>query len=342
MKKITILFVALLAVMTTYAQKDIATAAAGTIAPTTEEGEKSWKFGGGAGLFANQVALINWAPGGSSSISGLLSGDIFANYRKGKHSWENEFKGDWGMIKEDKSDLKKSTDVLALNSKYGYQVDKKGKVFVGGVLGFTSQFTEGYKEGETFRSSNFLAPAILTLAAGLDWKPNDMFSLFFSPVAGKMTFVTDKGIDETLYGLDAGTIMRPQFGALLQAKFQKELMKNVKFKTSLGLFTDYLDASQDVIYDENEVIDTKAGFKTGNVDVDWLVGLDLIVNKWITVNLGTQLVYDHDVKINLFNQDGTPTMNGADQATGPRTQFREALNVGLTYRFKEKDLKKVK
>lgn len=339
MKKITILLVAVLSIMTTYAQKDIAESTAGTIAPTTEEGEKAWKFGGGVGLFANQVALVNWAAGGVSSISGLVNGDVFANYRKGKHSWENEFKAEYGMIKEKGKDLTKNADRMELNSKYGYQIDKKGTLFVGGLLNFNTQFTMGYTDGETRYSSNFLSPGYLILAAGLDWKPNDMFSLFFSPLAGKFVFVTDNGVDETLYGLTAGKNVRAELGAYLKAEFKKDIMKNIKFRTALALYLNYLEKTSTAIYDEQGVFEkNKSNF--GNVDVDWTVGIDLTVNKWITVNLGTQLIYDHDTKINLYDEDNAAIMNiDGTQKTGPRTQFREVLNVGLTYRFQEKEKK---
>ncbi len=338
MKKITILFIALLMGASIFAQKDVAASTAGTIAPTTEEKEKAWTVGGGAGLFANQVALVNWAAGGVSSISGLVNGDIFANYRKGKHSWENNFKAEWGMIKEEKAAIRKNADFWELNSKYGYQIDKKGKLFVGALLNFSSQFTEGYKVGETTYSSNFLAPGNMVLAAGLDWKPNDMFSLFFSPAAGKFTFVTDKGVDETAYGLEAGEIVKIEFGAYLKADFKKELMKNVNFKTSLSLYLNYLDSSTDDFYEEDGTLTQKSN--RGNIDVDWSTGLDLTVNKWITVNLGTQLLYDHDVKINLFDKEGDAIMStDGTQKTGPRTQFKESLNVGVTYRFAPKEKK---
>ena len=341
MKRISILLLAVLSIMTTYAQKEVAASTAGTIAPTTEEVEKAWKFGGRAGLFANQVALVNWSAGGVSSISGLLNGDIFANYRKGKHSWENNFKAEYGLIKEKSADLKKNADRMELNSKYGYQIDKKGTLFVGALMSFNTQFTMGYTAGEVRHSSNFLSPGNLVLAAGLDWKPSDMFSLFFSPVAGKLVFVTDKGVDETTYGLNAGAQVRTELGAYMKVEFKKDLMKNVKFKTALTLYTNYLDTTTTAVYENDVFFKRKSNF--GNIDVDWSVGIDLTVNKWITVNLGTQLIYDHNTKINLFDKEGNTIMSSdGSQKTGARTQFKEALNVGVNYRFKPKEKKEVK
>lgn len=337
MKKITLLVLAIMIYGLNFAQeeaKKVGAKTAGVIAPTTEEGEKAWKFGGGAGLYGSQVQLVNWSAGGVSSISGSLMGDVFANYRKGKHSWESNFRGEWGVIKNQGAPISKNKDMMELNSKYGFQIDKKKTLFVGGLMNFTSQFTAGTKPGETRYSSNFLAPGRLTLAAGLDWKPNEMFSLFFSPAAGKFTFVTDKGVDETTYGLTAGSIVRTEFGAFMKAEFKKEIMKNIKFRTSVSLFNNFLDATKDKVYDENGVF-VKEKSNRGNIDVDWTAGFDLTVNKWITVNLATQLIYDHDVKITRTDKDGITK-------TGPTTQFSEALNVGFTYKFDPADTKKGK
>jgi len=230
------------------------------------------------------------------------------------------------------SPLRKNADYFELNSKYGYQLDKKGTIFVGGLLSFNSQFTEGYKEGETKYSSNFLAPGNLIIAAGIDWKPNSDFSLFFSPLASKMTFVLDNGVDETAYGLLAGKKMKMELGAYLKSEYKKTLMKNVNFKTGLVLYTNYLDTTKTAFYDKDENLTYKSNL--GNIDVDWFTGLDLIVNKWITVNLGTQLIYDHDITITGVDSKG-------NAFSGPRTQFKEALNVGFTYKFvpKTKEVK---
>lgn len=340
MKKISILLVAVAMIFTANAQKDVAASTAGAIAPLTQD--EGWKFDGGLGLFGNQVALVNWAAGGISAFSGIAKGDISANMKKGKLSWENKLEGEWGFIKEKEQIIKKNVDALKLNSKIGYQLDKKGKLYVGALLSFNSLFSPYFVDDMGHYSSNFLAPADMIVAAGLDWKPNKSFSLFFSPIASKMIFVMDKGVDETAYGLEEGATSKFELGAYMKAEFKKELMKNVKFKTGLVLYTNYLDNSIDAIYDEdNKFIEDKSNF--GNIDIDWYTGLDLTVNKWITVGIGTQLIYDHDTKINLTEEvdEKTVPILSADgtQATGPRVQFREALNIGITYRFTPKKKK---
>ena len=46
------------------------------------------------------------------------------------------------------------------------------------------------------------------------------------------------------------------------------------------------------------------------------------VNKYISATVSTQLLYDHDIQI--LDSDGN---------TGPRTQFKEVIGVGISYKF---------
>jgi len=76
-------------------------------------------------------------------------------------------------------------------------------------------------------------------------------------------------------------------------------LKNVSFTTKIDLFSNYLKDPQ-------------------NIDVNWENILALKVNKYISINVNTQLVYDADVKIN----------NGK-----AKVQFKEILGVGISYNF---------
>jgi hypothetical protein len=52
------------------------------------------------------------------------------------------------------------------------------------------------------------------------------------------------------------------------------------------------------------------------------------VNKFISATISTQLLYDHDIDIAVDNNN-----DGIIDAVGPRTQFKEVLGVGLSYKF---------
>lgn len=321
-----------------FSQKDVGLEASENITVNLDSISNKWQLGGTAGVFASQVMFVNWSGGGISSFTGILDGTIFAKYRKGKISWENDVKAEWGMIKNNGESIMKNRDILEINSKYGYQVDKKGEIFIGSLLKFGTQFTQGINEGDSIYTSNFMAPASLVMALGLNWKPKQYFSLFFAPAAGKFTFVNDSNIDATTYGLESGTKSRTEFGAYLKADFEKEILKNLLLKSTLTLFNNFLDNSLDTTY-SNGVQKIKQN--RINIDVDWTTGADLIFNEWLTVNISTQLVYDHDVKIALMEKDGKTPLLKLDetQKTGPRTQFNESFSIGVKYRFKPKEKK---
>lgn len=339
MNKLLITIVCLITVFNVLAQKEEGENAANKLKMEIDSTAKTWTFAGNAGLFASQVAFVNWSAGGVSSISGSVIGEISANFRKKRHAWMNRFNGEFGMIKNQNEPLSKNKDFFELNSRYGFQVDKKGKVFLGSLLKFNSQFTIGKNVGETSYSTNFMSPGRLVLAVGVSWEPIKMFSFFLSPAAGKFTFVTDKGVDETQFGLKNGKQVRTEFGAYFKMDFEKEVFKNLNVRSTLTLFNNFLDNSMDTIFN-NEVQEVKSN--RGNIDVDWIVGIDFVFSRWLTININTQLVYDHDVKILLNEKDGiTPILDAYGiQKSGPRTQFTESINIGLTYRFVPKEPKK--
>jgi len=86
--------------------------------------------------------------------------------------------------------------------------------------------------------------------------------------------------------------------------FKPELVKNISITTKLDLFTNYLDHPE-------------------AIDVSWELLLGLKVNKFLSVNLTTHLIYDRDV---LF-----PAADGS--ASLPKVQFKEIFGVGLSFQF---------
>src|SRR5262245_56022393 len=102
-----------------------------------------------------------------------------------------------------------------------------------------------------------MAPAYLTVAIGLDYKPSEFFSAFISPATGKFTFVTDQDLaDQGAYGVDPaevdalgnkiadGKTIRSEFGAYFRAKFQKDVATNFNLSTTLTLFDNYTDKNE--------------------------------------------------------------------------------------------------
>jgi hypothetical protein len=277
--------------------------------------DTSWKKGGFTSLSFTQVSLSNWAAGGEEAFSGVVQLGLFANYAKDKTAWDNSLDLAYGLIKSGDADPRKNEDKLELNSKYGYKAF--GKFFYSGLLNFRSQFMAGYNyPDDSTVVSKFAAPAYITIALGLDYKPNDYFSAFISPATGKYTLVTDQKLsDAGAYGVDSGKTVRPEFGAYFRAKFQKDLATNFNLSTTLNLFNNYTD---------------KNTANQGNVDVNWETALTLKAGKLITTTLFTNLIYDHDITLPTYETiAGVKTITGS----GPKTQFKEVFGIGLSYKF---------
>jgi hypothetical protein len=313
----------LLVVLSFIAVSTFAQTPANTGAPV----DTSWKKGGFVSLSFTQVSFSNWAAGGEDAYSGVALFNVFANYAKDKVSWENYIDLGYGAVKTGEAKLRKNEDKIDLGTKYGYKAFDH--VFYSALLNFKSQFAPGYNyPDDSTVVSRFLAPAYLTVAVGLDYKPSEFFSAFISPATGKFTFVTDQKLaDAGAYGvapaeydatgnkIKSGETMRSEFGAYFRAKFQKDLAPSFNLSTTLALFDNYTD---------------KNASNRDNVDVNWETLLALKAGKFITTSLYTSLIYDDDIDIPTYE-----TINGVKTVTGfgPKTQFKEVFGLGVSYKF---------
>jgi hypothetical protein len=285
--------------------------------------DTTWRWGGISQINLNQVALVNWSAGGANSFSTSVLVNMYGNFKKGRHIWDNLFIANWGLIVTD-GEVRKNEDRLELNSVYGYELTKSW--YVSGLFNFKSQYTPTFEYLEnpdtTLRISKFGAPAFMQLGAGITYKPFDWLSVYASPATGKFTFVrADPQIDETTFGLEAGDNFRGEFGAYISAVASREIIKNVSFWTKLDLYNNYTDPNKD-----NRV----------NIDVDWQFRLDLKVNKFLSASIQTQLIYDDDIDIPIDTDD-----DGVNDDVSKRIQFREALGVALVYKFDGNNGKKL-
>ena len=268
-----------------------------------------WNKGALFNLGFSQVSLSNWAAGGNSSVSGNAIVNLHAKYKNGIHTWDNTLNLGYGLLKQNTDELQKTDDNIEINSKYGRASTKKWSYAV--LVNFNSQFTAGYDyaNGKS-KISAFLAPGYMHGALGMDYKPTSFLSLFLSPVTSKTTIVTDSKLSSLgAFGVDPGEKLRSEFGGYLRANFIKEIMKNIKLSSTLALFSNYIDAPE-------------------NVDVNWELLILMKVNKFITVSINTKLIYDDDIDI-VKDSDG----DGVNEVNGPRTQFKEILSLGLSYKL---------
>ena len=278
----------------------------GTVSAQTEtaEGTSPWTREGNLGLKLTQVSLRNWAAGGDNSVAFDFQGAYQANYKKGKHLWNNRLELAYGLNRTGEDGTKKANDKIYLNSNYGYSIAKSW--YASAFATFQTQFSPGYDYSisKDISVSEFMSPAYLTTGLGFTYEPNKIFTVVLSPASWRGTFVlNDRLSDEGAYGVDPGKHLLSSFGANLKGEVRYEFMKNMTVYSRLDLYSDYLHKPQ-------------------NIDVNWEVQINMAINKWFSTTLTTNQVYDDDVKI--AQKDGTK---------GPRVQFKEILGVGLQFNF---------
>lgn len=266
---------------------------------------KNWKIGGFYNLNVAQTSLSNWAAGGekfSLAINSHLSG--YAFYKKGKHNWDNTVDFNLGYIKTTSLGTRKNDDRIDLLSKYGYAIAPKWNV--GMLFNFRSQLFKGYSydsDGNRTLNSDFLSPAYVLLSPGIEYKPNQNFSLFLSPATVRWTIVRHDSLSSVgAYGVDSFKHVKTEFGAFASANYIKEFNKMLSFKSRLDLFSNYLANPQ-------------------NVDVYWVNMLNLKLNKFLSLTYGLDLIYDDDVRMFGPNNDK------------PAAQIRSMLGLGFLVKF---------
>ncbi len=261
-----------------------------------------WTKGTFTQLGFSQVSLTNWAAGGFSSVSMNAYVNFYANYTYKKMYWENRVQMAYGFVHSFGDRYKKSDDKLIIDSKVASQaVDK---LFMSAFINFRSQFTPGFTYTTTSAKmvSQFLAPGYLTLGVGIDYKPSNKITMNISPLTGNLVIVQKPEL-RTKYGNKADQTVRVEIGAQYKADTKFQLDKNITTTSTITLFSNFLG-------------------DMSHIKVNWEAMVDAKINKYLSTNIRTTLLYDHNILI--ANSAGV---------SAPRVQFKELLSIGFSYTF---------
>ena len=321
------------------------------VAQETESKPSPWTCSGVVGLNASATGLVNWAAGGNNNVTGVAFGKVRLVYNENNLSWESNLNLEYGLsyIDQKNDAFQKSSDVIDFNTKLGWQFHKAW--YLTASAGFKSQFAFGRAYDGTDAPdpiiSKFLSPSYTDISVGIDWKPNSIFSLYLSPVAGKITtaYVGD-AVEDANPGLRKQ--MQEKYATWVYSKEENtdgtydKIYKNAKaelglsFKgginytykdlkiiTTVGLFTPYA-------WDKTEMKDASGKFigyrdnnrRFGNFDVDWDAAISYQFLKCLNVTLSTSLKYYNGVKI--ADKEGY---------MAERVQFKGILGLGVGYSF---------
>ncbi len=242
----------------------------------------NWKQGGLYNLNVSQSSLSNWAAGGDNfnmSINSYFN--YFAFYKKERQSWDNNIDVNLGFVQSTSQGGRKNDDRLDLLSKYGYKIDTVGKWYLSGLFNFRSQLFDGYSfsgNKATFTSS-FFAPAYLIVSAGLDYKPDNNFSLFFSPLTSRTTLVLNKKLaDLGKYGVDTGRMVKRETGLFVTVNYSKVIAQNINYKGRADFFSNYYDKPENINFFMTNLFTFK-------------------INKNFSATYNLDLIYDDKIRI---------------------------------------------
>ena len=300
----------------------------GAMAQEAEAPAKSshWFSKGSIGMNFAQGTYTNWAAGGQNTLAWLGTFNYSINYAKNNFKWNNTLNAALGYSFFDfnKKPIK-TDDQIEFTSLAGLKATKTLNYSL--ELAFRSQFAKGYdyKVDSTTYTSRWFAPAYISLGLGMEWVPNEHFSVNLAPLAGRITIVNDTMLAaQGAYGVNIldendptdHTIktIRYEFGARMTAKLNYSLFKNVDYESKLELFSNYLNHPE-------------------RIDVDWQNLLVLKVNSWLNCNFSTHLIYDYDIKFPVLDKQGEPQVDletgDVVMTKGSKVQFKEVLSVGF-------------
>jgi opacity protein-like surface antigen len=318
------------------------------IAQDEEELPAGWTSGAGLGLDFAQLLQINPRQGAGQNRIGFGGAvNYFAKYRRDRLAWDNLATWQFGIQRlgsgiiaqgneERRVPFQKAIDDLRFNSKVGYQTSQNSNFFYAADMSFLTQLTPTYQGSDEYPGnflsditgqgnllSKFFNPGTLNLSVGMDWKPNDKFSLYYSPIGAKFIFVPDDFIASLgVHGNpvegdrdpDTGrfTTFDNAFSALgqtLRANYAtKFLAERGTFTSSMLLFSNYLENPQ-------------------NIDVDWTNELALTIVAGLQAAVTVNVFYDDDVLVQITDWDEPNGVSGLGKRVSITQQFLLKYNV---------------
>ena len=127
-------------------------------------------------------------------------------------------------------------------------------------------------------TTRIFSPAYFQLGSGFLWKKDETLWVNYSPIATRLILVSKKFTqdltdNDTYFGVLPNKSSRYELGANLTFHSEGNLLENIKYKQDLKLFSNYLEDAS-------------------NIDLDYLVQIEVDINPLLSTQLIFQLIYD--------------------------------------------------
>ena len=290
------------------------------------------KFEGTLRVTLNQLAITHWAAGGESNGSGKVSSNLTYTYDRELFKYVVNGIFAYGMSNYTKDKrYEKSEDRCELSMTMSN--NNSNNLTFTSIASLKTQFTNGYTyPNDSIPISGFFAPAYLNISAGYNYNYKNILSFYISPIAGKMTFVTDQKLaDEGAYGVEAGywniyhgdstwvngKNTLTELGINILIKYKQDFKNDMSIFSTLNLYNNYMDPNKS---------------NRWNIDVDWETGVKFTINKQISAIINIHLIYDDNIRFSV-----TENIDGKEiTKQKPILQFKESLGISFLYKFATK------
>ncbi len=300
-----------------------------------------WVHSGVFTVGINEGFLHNWAAGGE--IAALAVNSVFhGNLTHYHHNlvWSNNLDVAYGLNYAYSNGFvpRKTEDRVDFTSNFGTRIKNSKDFYFAGLFNVKSQFTKGYDYSmngwERNPTSDLFSPTYLTLAAGIKYDKNDVFNLFFSPLAARDIMASSRYTSLSAagaFGIDSGKNSKFQLGAYFSGRVKKKINKNLLFTTRLDLYSNYLakdtkDASGLTVKRDNP----------GNVQIFWDNLFVLKAYKNLSLTFGLTLAYDNNFPYSSTYVDKVSGLVvNKDQPGGNLgwVQLNQVFTFGIAYKF---------
>ena len=243
-----------------------------------------WSTRGNVAILLNQTGFSDWVGGGTNNFSGTLKFDYEWEYRDKGWDWLTNVESAYGLAKYKNAPFaRKIDDRILIQSIVGKEFTKN--LSFSAFFNFTSQIGNGYKYKKDSNNNeirelttSIFSPAYFQLGSGFLWKKDEKLWVNYSPIATRLILVSKKFTqdltgNDTYFGVIQNKSSRYELGANLTFHSEGGLLENIKYKQDLKLFSNYLE-------------------EASNIDLDYLLQIEVDINPFLSTQLIFQLIYD--------------------------------------------------
>ncbi|NRB61585.1 MAG: DUF3078 domain-containing protein [Saprospiraceae bacterium] len=306
-----------------------------------------WHYGAGFGFDFVQLLQINPKQGAGQNRLGFgIAANGYAKFRKKRLDLDQFISWQFGIQKlgsgiiaqnrTRKIPFQKTNDEFRYNIKSGYRTSKESKWFYAANFDLitvllpaymgTDEFPGNFLDdltGKNQQQSRFLNPATLNISIGIDFKPSDIISVYYSPLGAKFIFVADDGIAALgVHGnpvrgdRDPDTGLYMDFDNIFQAMGQ-----TLRLGLTDKFWNDKATISSNILLFSNYLV------KPENVDINWGTDIGVAIIKNFQFGLNLNVFYDDDVRVQITDFNQPNGVNGLGKRVSVTQQLLLKYNL---------------